>query len=614
MHRIETRFKGRWAAYALVIGVLLAGCGGGGSSGSYQPGGSLTQTPTHRDRLPTLSQDIPPPGARIDQSSQNLFPSALGDRWVYDRFEPGTSFGSVTRTVTYVNGSDVDIAESRTTGPVTEHYRRTAQGRVDLQPDPSRGIASSPWAALPALDVPLLVDAEPLYDFGMTRRVLRQGDWGRDLDGDGITESFRFEYDQTLVDRPLMTLVDGTQSVSWHFLNQSVLTLVPSDLSKPEVSLVTSEQVWWAPGLGMLRRDRLIYDTTGTIWVKGEVLTLKSGFVGGKTLFTQGGASASSALIKIPLAHNDLVFDAVHGVYYASVPGSVIGNGNSIATIDSASGQVSFSAPIGSEPGPLALSADGTSLYVGLTGSGEVVRLGLPGFQEISRTRLPVATFYGMTTAETLSVSPLDASVVAVAMRYIGTSPGHAGVGLIRAGVLQPTMTSALAGGNLIVFGADGQNVYSFNNQTTEFGLRRLSVLANGLSQSLLISSGLGNFGTRSVSLSAQGVVVERSIYQTPTLTLGGSASSNVTRCRAHTVVPNRLVCRDGALGLPTGKVAVVDASTFVLLATPLVQTPTASYEDVIPGPSGQVALRFGNTYSLSVSNELWLMNSPDLP
>src|SRR5438046_1412980 len=75
------------------------------------------------------------------------------------------------------------------------------------------------------------------------------------------------------------------------------------------------------------------------------------------------------SFVDVPLKHNTLVYDAARNVYYASVPGSVASSGNRIATIDPATGQLSFSRTVGPEPGALAISADASALYVGLDGT-----------------------------------------------------------------------------------------------------------------------------------------------------------------------------------------------------------------------------------------------------
>src|SRR5258708_770722 len=119
------------------------------------------------------------------------------------------------------------------------------------------------------------------------------------------------------------------------------------------------------------------------------------------------------------LTHNSLVYDSGRNLYYASVPGSVIGSGNSIAAIDPATRGVTHSAPIGSEPNALAIAADGSALYVGLDGSGEVLKLSLPSMTPLGRSRLGVDSSCGRARAQTIAVSRGDASLVALPRRWV---------------------------------------------------------------------------------------------------------------------------------------------------------------------------------------------------
>src|ERR1044072_3654026 len=57
---------------------------------------------------------------------------------------------------------------------------------------------------------------------------------------------------------------------------------------------------------------------------------------------------------QIPLATNDLAFSSLTGKIYASVPSSAGSGGNSIKSIDPATGVVESSTFIGSEPNKLA--------------------------------------------------------------------------------------------------------------------------------------------------------------------------------------------------------------------------------------------------------------------
>ena len=80
----------------------------------------------------------------------------------------------------------------------------------------------------------------------------------------------------------------------------------------------------------------------------------------------------------LPLPINDIVYNAVDGLIYASVAGSAgEGLGNTIAGIDPNSAVVVKTIFVGSEPNRLALSSDGTQLFVGLNGAGAVRQVNL---------------------------------------------------------------------------------------------------------------------------------------------------------------------------------------------------------------------------------------------
>src|SRR5262245_52460315 len=81
----------------------------------------------------------------------------------------------------------------------------------------------------------------------------------------------------------------------------------------------------------------------------------------------------------LELPTNDIVYEPASGLLYASVP-STSGHplGNRIVAIDPAAATIVRSVVVGSEPRPLALSADGTVLWVGLDGARAIRRVELP--------------------------------------------------------------------------------------------------------------------------------------------------------------------------------------------------------------------------------------------
>ncbi len=589
----------RWQrGLAALLLATLAACGGGGGS-----------SPTTRSPLPTLSQDTNPTGARLDYRSRDYFPAAAGDNWAYEVRIGGSANGqSATRSVSAGSGTDLLVTENSFAGSEVTTYRRTTEGLLAITP-----LAGAVPASVNLFIGNLLEYAEPFYAIGGTRRIVRQGSWGDDLDRDGVAESYRLEITQVLVGFESLVLPSGTLTEVAHFRNVTSLTLQPSDLKQQPYGAIGTEDAWWAPGIGLVRSDRSIVDTNGQPVDTAYSLVLTGGSVGGRVLFAP---APDGVVLKIALPHNALVYDAARLRYYASVPGSVAGNGNRIASIDAVKGVLSYPAgAVGSEPSALALSADGSALYVALNGSGEVLKLNLPGFTEAWRVRLPSDTYFGQLLTERLAVSPAAGDVVAVSLVRPGVSPRHGGVVLIRGGVLQPRRTQEHTGSNLITFDGDGTFLYGFNNETSEFGLRRIAVLPDGLQEQQVVSAA-GNYGSRTLDWSTQGLVLDRSRYRTPDLALLGQVNVAGSGCRPL-AAPNRLVCPGSAsFSLGDAKLAVVDAASFVILATPYYERGASSdmLSDIVPGAAGQVALRFNATYWNSAATAVWLFTSAALP
>lgn len=100
------------------------------------------------------------------------------------------------------------------------------------------------------------------------------------------------------------------------------------------------------------------------------------------TVYNAGtGGGTSSPLpfsVYVPILANNLIYNPSNQLLYASVP-SADGPtyGNSIVSIDPATGALGNPIWVGSEPNHLALSSDGTTLWVGLDGAGAVREVNL---------------------------------------------------------------------------------------------------------------------------------------------------------------------------------------------------------------------------------------------
>jgi hypothetical protein len=190
---------------------------------------------------------------------------------------------------------------------------------------------------------------------------------------------------------------------------------------------------------------------------------------------------AADDMRKITLKTNDIIYDPVSHKIYASVPSSAGVNGNSITVIDPWTGAVGPAVFVGSEPNKLALSDDGQYLYVGLDGAAAVRRLHIPTLTPGLQFALGSDSFFGQYFVEDMEVLPGEPDSVAVSRRNEGVSPRHAGVAIYDNGVPRPNATPRHTGSNVIEFSASASLLYGLNNETTEFGFRRMSVDSSGV-------------------------------------------------------------------------------------------------------------------------------------
>jgi trimeric autotransporter adhesin len=91
-----------------------------------------------------------------------------------------------------------------------------------------------------------------------------------------------------------------------------------------------------------------------------------------------GTAAPLTYTTYLDIANNDIVYNATDGLLYASLPVTGVGSGgNSVAGIDPVTGNIVRQILVGTNPNKLALSTDGTQLFVGLDGAGAVAQVDL---------------------------------------------------------------------------------------------------------------------------------------------------------------------------------------------------------------------------------------------
>jgi hypothetical protein len=243
----------------------------------------------------------------------------------------------------------------------------------------------------------------------------------------------------------------------------------------------------------------------------------------------------------IPITSNDIAYDSVGGLLYASIPSSATQNANAVVGIDPSNGNVLHVIPnVGSNPGPLAISDNGQFLYVALLGASRIVRIDLATRTSDLQIDVPGDNFLGPNVVEDMLVLKGSPRTVIASLRNQCCSPRHMGVYAWDDGVRRPASTQGHTGSNRITAGPTSNAIYGFNNETTEFGFRRIAVTSQGL-QEVLVNGGLiSGFGPDITSdgpfaYSTLGDVIDlASLTRVATLPASGVVAADARRGRVH--------------------------------------------------------------------------------
>lgn len=211
-------------------------------------------------------------------------------------------------------------------------------------------------------------------------------------------------------------------------------------------------------------------------------------------LFIQG----MNAQFEVRLLHvvtSDLVYEPFSKKIYASITSANGANGNSLGIINPSTYKLEQTVFIGSEPSKLAVSDDGEYIYSGFSGSSTVRRMKLSTLS----LEAPFSLGYGSLGplfAEDLEVMPGNHDVVAVSRKMTGVSPGHSGVAVYDLGAMRPVTTQVHTGSNRIAFTNNPDWLFGYNNESTEFGLRRLKVDSVGIKEQGVFQNVFSGFGS----------------------------------------------------------------------------------------------------------------------
>jgi hypothetical protein len=321
---------------------------------------------------------------------------------------------------------------------------------------------------------------------------------------------------------------------------------------------------------------------------------------------------AFTTFLALPI--NDIVDNAVDGLVYASIAGSAgEGLGNTIAGIDPTSGVIVKTIFVGSEPTRMALSSDGTQLFVGLNGAGAVRQVNLTtataGIQ-FSLGGGP-GVYNPPYTAQGLAVLPGQPNSVAV---Y-----GSNGiVTIFDSGVARAKTSTGLSiyfvqNSGSLSFGSSASTLY-LNSQSTSANLYTLTIDATGVTAATSLGNGGGSTiqDDNSRLYLPTGVVLNASTGSqlgqfSTTSTNGGSSSTPVaaagpivsdsTLGHAWVVNSNQILAFDETTFNPTGSMPLTGIGSY----------PSSSFNNV---PADLI--RWGqNGLAFHTASQLYVLQSP---
>ena len=584
----------RWLV--LVAGIGLSACGGGGGSA----GGAVRQP------LATLAEEIAPVGARVDVAARDFFPMTPGDALVYQAQDAFSRFLDVERRVEAADAQGrILVRESIPADPLaaarTERWQRGPQGIVAVDYQSERALGGP---RVPIGD--FLLYPIPFYPEGSVRTAVRQGSLQADTDGDGIDDSFRFEFSQQFVGFETGVRAQR-EEVRARFVNRVTIVIQPSRVDMPirTLSDLTEETVFAAhTGLiGALRQDRMAL--ANTLPYRG--VALMSGTVGGRDATTAWNAGTARF---IRLQHTAVVFEPVHGHYYAGVPASAPDHPGSIVRIDPATGALTFSPPLGADPRSIAAAGDGSTLYVGLRAAAEVIELSLPDLQIRRRIAIEPGT-----SAYSVAASPVDPATFAYAAEGSATS----GLVLVRAGVLQPRTTfrdiTPAASHGALAFDGDGTHLIMIGGDPAGRALFQFAVDGDGVANAAIKQATDFAYGNSITPVGAD-LLVGSALFRSADLAfIAHALPDDAESCRPLRN-STRWVCGGTVLIQPA--VTVVDSLDMRLIEDGHVRIPApwpdgfgSTSAPPMPGPVGQVAVSVGGLTG-NVSSWLVLFDNPD--
>ncbi|EDY16344.1 conserved repeat domain protein [Chthoniobacter flavus Ellin428] len=278
----------------------------------------------------------------------------------------------------------------------------------------------------------------------------------------------------------------------------------------------------------------------------GTISSTTTDPAGGNNTALQTGnvvsASTSSTQVSVlPLTANDLAYDPIRGVLYASIPSNAGALANTLAAIDPTTAGVTAFQFVGSNPSRLVCSSDNQSLYVSLRGANNVSRFNLSNRTIELQASLAVDQTSGFLTAADIAAVPQFPHSFAV---HQNTSNAvKFGVAVYDDSIQRPTTAAALRLAGSITFGSSPGVLYDYNGAFTRFNVTPYGASQVDSNYNLISDGGSTIQSDGGFIYSSHGEVVnpqtDSLVTTIPGIPLGSRGCVDTVRNRLYYLLPS---------------------------------------------------------------------------
>lgn len=426
---------------------------------------------------------------------------------------------------------------------------------------------------------------------GVTSAVVNKNgvDFGQDLDlpPDGKNEFANVIAQVTVEKFEDVTVPKGTFSHVAKLVQKATITVF-SSAGAGSATIVSTQTIWVAPGIGPVKRQILIQNSGG-----------------------QSMESSTEELLdvfiakQISLATNDIIYDSFRNKIYASVPG----NPGSIALINPDTGMIETSLLVGNEPRKLAISGDGKFLYVGLYNETSVQRIDLASGTVDLKFPLIANPYSGFYWAEDMEVLPGSSASVAIA-HSVAVSGAPLGFDAIYDNGVPRPKVGIYAGSKVIEFSQSGSTLYTCD-------CLRFNTLSVDQSGVTLANSTVNIISDPfwTVDIKFQGGLIYASngqiidpvaLQSVGTFQLPGSSSIRDVRPVVDPPAGRVVFLAQGISGPSAVTLSAFDQHTFQLLGSIAIEGPSGKASSLIRVNANGLAFR-------TTGGQVFLVQSPKL-